>query len=218
MKLINSRANSENVELPLALPHLAHIHRYWDAAHRVYTAKILPGQYYVTVRGEAITTVLGSCISACVRDYKLGVGGMNHFMLPIRHEVGTIDQGMEPSVANRYGNFAMESLINDILKCGGRRENLEVKILGGARILENMTNIGRLNIDFVRLYIQTEGLRLIGEDVDDVYPRKVVYFPALGKVLVKKLRALHEKAVADDEQKYRSMLEEEPVKGDVELF
>jgi chemotaxis protein CheD len=127
-------------------------------------------------------------------------------------------QGMEPSIANRYGNHAMESLINDILKCGGHRENLEVKIIGGGRILENMTNIGRSNIEFVRKYIRTEKLKLIGEDVGDIYPRKVVYFPALGKVLVKKLHSLRDSAVVDTEQKYRRDLDQEPVSGDVELF
>lgn len=215
---IDSLTSRGDAELPLALPHLAHINRYWDELHKTYAAKIHPGQYYVTIRGEAVVTVLGSCVSACVRDYKLGVGGMNHFMLPASRDEAEMVRGMEPSVANRYGNFAMESLINDILKCGGHRENLEVKIIGGGRILEHMTNIGRLNIDFVRTYIQTEGLKLIGEDVGDIYPRKVVYLPALGKVLVKKLHSMRDNAVAETEQKYRRALDREPVSGEVELF
>lgn len=203
---------------PLALPHFGHIHRHWDEQHQVYMAKILPGEYYVTIRGEGVATVLGSCVSACVRDYKLGVGGMNHFMLPAKKHEEELLQSMEPSVANRYGNHAMESLINDILKCGGRRENLDVKIIGGGRILENMTKIGRMNIEFVRTYIKTEGLRLIGEDVGDIYPRKVVYFPALGRVLVKKLYSMRDRTIIESEQNYCRTLDQEPVSGDVELF
>ena len=218
MTPVNYLKNDQDAAPPPALPHLAHINRYWDKLHEVYAAKILPGQYYVTIRGEAVVTVLGSCVSACVRDYKLGVGGMNHFMLPASRDQAELARGMEPSIANRYGNFAMEALVNDILKCGGRRENLEIKIVGGGRILENMTNVGKLNIDFVRAYIQTEGLKLIGEDVGDIYPRKVLYLPAEGKVRVKKLRTLHNSTVVEREQQYRKELAQEPVSGDIELF
>jgi chemotaxis protein CheD len=210
--------NNQDEAPPPSLPHLAHINRYWDRLHEVYAAKILPGQYYVTIRGEAVVTVLGSCVSACVRDTKLGVGGMNHFMLPASRDHVELARGMEPSVANRYGNFAMEALINDILKCGGRREHLEIKIVGGGRILENMTNIGRLNIEFVRAYIHTEGLKLIGEDVGDIYPRKVLYLPAEGKVRVKKLRTLHNDTVVERESSYQKALATEPVGGEIELF
>lgn len=201
---------------PLALPQFAHINRYWDRVNEVVAAKILPGQYYVTLRGEAIATVLGSCISACVRDRVLGVGGMNHFMLPADRD-GRVG-GAEPTDANRYGNYAMEALINDILKAGGRREHLEVKIVGGGRILENMTNIGNMNIEFVRKYIQTEGLTLIGEDVGDIYPRKVMYLPAEGRVRVKKLRALHNNTIIERETSYRDSLATGKVEGEVELF
>ncbi len=209
---------SSRVGLPAALPQFAHINRYWDKVSGLCAAKILPGQYYVTLHGEAVVTVLGSCVSACVRDKMLGVGGMNHFMLPTDYADPNELIAMLPSDANRYGNYAMEALINDILKAGGRRENLEVKIVGGGRILENMTNIGRMNIEFVRNYIHTEGLTLIGEDVGDIYPRKVMYLPAEGKVRVKKLRSLHNNTIIERETSYRKTLESEKVGGDVELF
>lgn len=203
-------------DYPLALPQFAHINRYWDRVNNLVAAKILPGQYYVTLRGEAVTTVLGSCISACVRDRVLGVGGMNHFMLPADND-GRVG-GVEPTDANRYGNYAMEALINDILKAGGRRDNLEIKIVGGGRILENMTNIGNMNIEFVRAYIKTEGLKLIGEDVGDIFPRKVMYLPAEGRMRVKKLRSLHNNTIIERETQYSSTLASEKVGGDVELF
>lgn len=203
--------------LPLALPQFAHIHRYWDNVHGIFMAKVMPGQYYVSLHGEGISTMLGSCVSACIRDRMLGVGGMNHFMLPMKH--ADVDlRPSQPSDANRYGNYAMETLINDILKYGGRREHLEVKIVGGGQILEKMTNIGRMNIDFTRTYVLTEGLNCLGEDVGDIYPRKVEYFPADGRVRVKKLRALHSNKVFEREREYRRTLEEEPIGGEVELF
>jgi chemotaxis protein CheD len=211
-------AARSRLDLPRALPQFEHINRYWDKVNGVCAAKILPGQYYVTLSGEAVVTVLGSCISACIRDRKLGVGGMNHFMLPNNRDGRAGTAAMLPSDANRYGNHAMESLINDILKAGGRRENLEVKIVGGGRILENMTNIGNMNIEFVRTYIRTEGLSLLGEDVGDIYPRKVMYLPAEGKVRVKKLRSLHNNTIIERETSYQQTLAAEKVAGDVELF
>ncbi|MDH5300967.1 MAG: chemoreceptor glutamine deamidase CheD [Gammaproteobacteria bacterium] len=192
-----------------------HINRYWDKARGIYGAKILPGQYYVTLHDELITTVLGSCISACIRDRKLGIGGMNHFMLP-----STDDQGMlgAASAAERYGNFAMEHLINHILKNGGRRENLEVKIFGGGKILASMTDVGRKNINFVKTYIQAEGMSLVSEDVGDIFPRKVVFFPSTGKALVKRLRSLHNDTVYAREREYLDGIEKTGTSGDVELF
>jgi chemotaxis protein CheD len=197
----------------------SHINRYWDPGQSVYAAKILPGEYYVTIHDEAVVTVLGSCVSACVRDRVFGVGGMNHFMLPSSGmQDGDSWQSSSLSASTRYGNFAMEHLINDILKNGGRRENLELKIFGGGRILQQMTDIGRRNIAFVHDYITTEGLSLTAEDVGDIYPRKVYFFPTSGKVRVKKLRSLHNNTIADRENAYLVTLRTKPVEGEIELF
>ena len=139
-----------------------------------------------------IVTVLGSCVSACIRDPIRGIGGMNHFMLPAgqRDDADRWQHGCLDAAA-RYGNYAMELLINTILKHGGNRAHLEVKIVGGGRILTHMTDIGQRNITFVRDYLRTEGLQVIAEDVGDIHPRKVYYLPSLGKVRMQKLRALH---------------------------
>ncbi|HEB56854.1 MAG TPA: chemoreceptor glutamine deamidase CheD [Gammaproteobacteria bacterium] len=196
-----------------------HIKRYWDKVHNIYTAKILPGEYYVTINDESIVTVLGSCVSACIRDRVFGVGGMNHFMLPedSNADGGQLSMGGK---AARYGGFAMEQMINDILKNGGLRKNLEVKIFGGGKVIKNMStmDIGKRNIDFVNNYIRTEGLALLTEDVGDIYPRKVIYFPSTGKVKLKKLRNMHNNTIAEREMSYRSKIIEKPVTGDVELF
>jgi len=199
-------------EQSLALPGFENINRYWDKSRGIYGAKILPGEFYVTMHDELISTVLGSCISACVRDKKLGLGGMNHFMLPA--------SGGEElmGAANRYGNFAMENLINEILKNGGRRSNLEVKIFGGGKILATMTDIGLRNIQFAQEYVKTENLTVISEDVGDVFPRKVIYFPATGKALVKRLKSLHNGTVVSRERDYMSKLDTKPVESDIELF
>lgn len=205
--------------LPAALPGFDHVNRYWDRVNDISAAKILPGEYYVTTNNEAITTVLGSCISACIRDRFFGVGGMNHFMLPIS-EGGTWAGGeVDPtSMATRYGNFAMEHMINEILKQGGHKKNLEVKVFGGGQILQSMTDVGRGNIEFVHTYLSTEGIEIVSEDVGDIYPRKIIYYPATGRVRLKKLKDLHNNTVVQREQAYRKDIVQEPVAGEVELF
>lgn len=210
---INSEFNDPRYEMPKALNGFERINRYWDKTRGVYGAKILPGEFYVTLHDELIVTVLGSCIAACVRDAKLGIGGMNHFMLP------SSDLNEKTGSANRYGNFAMENLINEILKNGGRRENLEVKIFGGGKILTNMTDIGMRNIVFVKEYIKTEGLNLVTENIGEIYPRKVMYFPASGKAFMKKLKSLHNNTVVSRERTYLQDLEQQSQQsGDIELF
>ncbi|MDH5545802.1 MAG: chemoreceptor glutamine deamidase CheD [Gammaproteobacteria bacterium] len=203
-------------DMPRVLRGFEHINRYWDKTRGLWGAKIMPGQYYVTISDEIITTVLGSCISACIRDRKLGVGGMNHFMLPAS---GDDSAALGKSTdAARYGNYAMEHLINAILKNGGKRENLEVKIFGGGKILTNMTDIGLRNIEFAHEYIATEGMNLVAEDTGDVYPRKVVYHPATGKAHIKRLRSMHNDSVVSRERDYMQDINKKPVQGDIELF
>ena len=201
--------------LPPALPGFAHINRYWDSFQQRFAAKILPGEYYVTRNAELIATVLGSCISACIRCRATAIGGMNHFMLP---QSRADDDGTAVSTATRYGNYAMEHMINDLLKNGASRKYLEVKIVGGGRVLKQMGDVGQQNIEFVRAYLQAEGLTVSAEDVGDIYPRKVYYDPRSGKVSVKKLRSLHNDTIFERENQYRSHIEIAPVGGDVELF
>jgi chemotaxis protein CheD len=203
--------------LPGALPGFEQINRYWDPLHQAYAAKILPGEYYVTVADEMIVTVLGSCVSACIRDPIRGIGGMNHFMLPASHRHAD-DQGQPLSDAARYGTYAMELLISRLLKHGGKRARLEVKIVGGGQILAPMTDIGQRNIAFVRAYLRTEGLRVVAEDLGDIYPRKVYYFPTTGKVRMKKLRELRNDTILRREQDYMRNLVSWPAQGGIELF
>ena len=206
------------VDMETALPHFAHIGRHFDPREGKVVAKLLPGDYYVTLGDEMIFTVLGSCVSACVRDRVLGIGGMNHFMLPQDSPDASRPWGSSASAATRYGNVAMEMLINDILKNGGRRENLEFKLVGGGRVLDAMTDIGARNIEFVRNYMKQEGFRVLGEDLGDEHPRKVMFHPKSGSARVKKLTRNRPAEIVERERRYSRKIESAPVAGDVELF
>lgn len=205
----------ESPPLPKALPGFEGINRYWDPHRCAFSAKILPGEYYISTNDEVILTVLGSCVSACIRDTVFNVGGMNHFMLPMDDTGKWADND---NASARYGNFAMEQLINGILKNGGSRKNLEVKLVGGGKILSSMTDVGKRNIEFVLEYIKKEGFMLTSQDLGDVYPRKVVYYPRTGKMLVKKLRSLHNDTILQRESSYRHDIVRKPVEGEIELF
>lgn len=189
---------------------------YYDRTFDRDAAKILPGEYYYTGKDMLIVTVLGSCVSACIRDRVTGVGGMNHFMLPD----GGGDADSPISASARYGTYAMEILINDLLKAGAKRENLEAKVFGGGAVLRGFScmNVGERNAQFVRDFLKVENIRVIAEDLNDIHPRKVYYFPRTGKVLVKKLKELNNNTLVNREQDYANRLQTNKVAGDVELF
>ncbi|HEX3845026.1 MAG TPA: chemoreceptor glutamine deamidase CheD [Steroidobacteraceae bacterium] len=196
-----------------------HFQRFWDRENGTWMVKILPGEYYVSRSHEAISTVLGSCVSACVRDPESGLGGMNHFMLPADTTLGPNDW-LNPAVglATRYGSHAMESLINNLLKLGAARERLEIKLFGGGRILAAMTDVGGRNVRFIRDYMSLEGYRVAAEDLGGTQPRKVVYFPTSGRARLRKLRAVENRIISHHEQLYLASLGKQASGGDVELF
>lgn len=206
-------------DLPTALPGFEKINRYWDTQHDIYAAKINPGEYYVSAHGELITTVLGSCIAVCVRDTALGIGGMNHFMLPVMATKSSQDWKDTPvSFETRYGNIAIERLINSIISLGGQRQRLECKIFGGAKVLDISSNVGLKNIEFAKRYIISEGFTIAAEDVGDIFPRKVLYFPASGRVRVKKLYKMHNDTLEKRDLTYLDRLSKTPLSGKVDLF
>ena len=204
--------------IPPALPQFAHIRRAWDAELGVPVAKLLPGEYYVTRHDEAIFTVLGSCVSACVRERKLGIGGMNHFMLPLDKSGGTGAWADNVATsATRYGNIAMEHLINDIMQLGGQRSNLEFKVIGGGKVLDIDLDVGARNAQFVRDYLKTEGFLITAEDLGDSFARKLYYSPATGKVRVKRLVSTVNRLVFAREREAASTPAQAEF-GSVELF
>nr|MBL8412384.1 chemoreceptor glutamine deamidase CheD [Dechloromonas sp.] len=188
--------------------------RYYDRNFQRNAAKILPGEYFVSESGMLLVTVLGSCVAACIRDSDAGVGGMNHFMLP--------DDGGRETVGTsaRYGTYAMEVLINHLLKLGARRNRLEAKVFGGGAVLSSLTssNVGARNAEFVLDYLKTEKIPVVAKDLLDSYPRKVYYFPDTGRVLVKKLHRVHNETLFSRESDYKNRLSGSKVEGDVELF
>lgn len=208
------------VALPKPLAGFEHVYRNWDAHWQCPSAKILPGECYVSTQDEVIHTVLGSCISVCIRDRKLGVGGMNHFMLPVQEGERGITRQNSINPALCYGNWAMEFLINAILKQGGRREFFEIKMFGGGRVLTGMTNIdiGARNIEFARDYLRQEKFTLAAEDVGDICPRKIVYFPKTGAVKLRRLVHTANDSIERRERDYLLSMNKKPAATDVELF
>lgn len=194
-----------------------HVNRFWMKGQNIVAAKILPGEYYVTFHNELITTVLGSCISVCAYDPHAHVGGMNHFMLPVdKGNPGDLDL---TSASFRYGDVAMERLINDLLKNGATKKGLIFKAFGGGQIIKGMTAIGQKNIDFLRKFMNLEGLRLEAEDLGGPYPRKINFYPTTGKVMQKRLEHMHNDTIVAREEKYvTDIAVPETTTGDIDLF
>ncbi|MBW8068156.1 chemoreceptor glutamine deamidase CheD [Ferrovum sp.] len=189
---------------------------YFDRQFQREAIKILPGEYYVTGRDMVLVTVLGSCVAACLWDRVAGLGGMNHFMLPDDLREG----GTPLSVAGRYGAYAMELMINRLLKAGARRSHLEAKVFGGAEVLRGFTTarIGERNAEFILDYLQTEDIPVTAQDLMDIYPRKVYFFPNTGKILVKRLRSVHNDTIVTREHRYGERIRGTDISGGVELF
>ncbi|MCP9463114.1 MAG: chemoreceptor glutamine deamidase CheD [Nitrospira sp.] len=179
-----------------------HVRRMRDDRFPHEIAAIMPGEFFVSRAPMIVYTVLGSCVSACIRDPVMGVGGMNHFMLPEPKD-GANDSWGE---STRYGSFAMESLINEVLKRGGMRNRLEIKLFGGGRIYEGNIDIGARNIEWVLNYLKVEGFQPVKVDLGDVFPRKVYYFTDSGRVLVKKIERLKNRTIMERESEYAAKI------------
>ncbi|HZY19171.1 MAG TPA: chemoreceptor glutamine deamidase CheD [Ramlibacter sp.] len=184
---------------------------FWDPAFGSASVKVLPGEFYVHDQDVAITTTLGSCVAACLHDRTAGIGGMNHFMLP--------DAG-DAAAGGRFGAYAMELLINELLKRGARRSALEAKVFGGGQVMKSLagTLIGEKNVQFVQNFLAQERIPLLGSDVLDIHPRKVCMFPRSGRVLCRRLPAAQLPQTAAQEARYRDELGRQSGGGAVELF
>jgi chemotaxis protein CheD len=189
---------------------------YFERAFDRNAVKVLPGEFFVSADDIVLSTVLGSCIAACIWDRTAAIGGMNHFMLPGADSSKDADP---VGLAGRYGVFAMEQLINELIKRGGRKVNFEAKLFGGGQVMRNFTtmNVGERNAGFVLDFLRTEGIRVASHDLLDVFPRRVVFFPTSGRALCKKLAQADASLVAA-EQQYNAKLKTGGVGGDVELF
>jgi chemotaxis protein CheD len=182
---------------------------FWDANFKNDAVKVLPGEFFVSDEDMLIVTTLGSCIAACLWDRERRIGGMNHFMLP----EGTGDSG-------RYGSFAMELLINQLMKRGATRSTLEAKVFGGGAVIASMTslNVGERNTQFVLEYLRTERIPVVSKDVLDTCARKVCMLPASGKVLMKRLAPTNADALAAQERAAAEKAAPQAAGGSVDLF
>jgi chemotaxis protein CheD len=166
---------------------------FYDAHFRNDAVKVLPGEFFVDGEDILIMTTLGSCIAACLWDRDKRVGGMNHFLLP--------DAGSGAD-SGRYGSFAMELLIGEMVKRGATRNSMEAKVFGGGAVISGMNtiNVGERNTAFVLDYLRTERITVVSKDVLDIYPRKVCFLPASGKAMVKRLASANTEALAAQER------------------
>lgn len=193
---------------------------YFDPQFGCDAAKILPGEYYASGRDLVIVTTLGSCVSACLWDDLRKVGGMNHFMLP---DCGASGYDLHGE-SGRYGVFAMELLINQLIKMGAQKSRIKAKVFGAGNVMKDLvsSNVGERNAEFVVRFLATERIPILASDLLDVWPRKVYMFPATGRVLVRKLKTLNNDTIATRESKYRQQLvevkTERAASSDIELF
>ena len=192
--------------------------QYFDARVGMNVVMVLPGRHHVTVSpNEMIVTLLGSCVAACIRDPIAAVGGLNHFLLP---ESESGNWGQTVDAAMRYGNHAMETLINDIIKLGGSRSRLEVKVFGGARVIEGASTlaVGQRNVEFVQEYLKNEGFEIAAAHLGGGMPRRIHYFPMTGKVQMRQLKRGADKDLFKKEMDYRSQIKVDDQEDDAELF
>lgn len=173
----------------------------------VEVVEIGPGEYYATAHGEPIATLLGSCVAACIFDPFRGVGGMNHFMLPASRANGPV----YADEVGRYAMYAMERLVNEVLRLGAERGALRAKVFGGASLLGSIptaAQISEQNVLFAFEYLRSEGIPVVSSDIGGTGGRRLIFFPATGRVLLRRLKpketeglSRREKAAADASRK-----------------
>jgi len=189
--------------------------RFFDSANANWMVKVFPGEFFVTSKSdEVLVTVLGSCVSACIRDYRKGIGGMNHFMLPHSH-AGNWAGDLQ---STRFGNFAMEKLINELMKAGCSRDSLEIKVFGGGNVTDSNNLIGTENSQFILRYLEAEGLGCAAQDLGGQLPRRIHYYPATGKVVRRMLGTGESLAIAREETEYVNRLSSRTMAGEIQLF
>ncbi len=203
----------ENVEKPNGFPESD----YWEARVNSMVRSVQPGDYNVTGRNDlTLTTLLGSCVSACICDPVAGIGGLNHFLLP---DMTHASNGT-PSDATRYGVQAMEMLINEILKRGGHRARLEAKLFGGANVITMATNnpVGLRNQKFSLAFLRNESIPVTASDLGGSAARRVFFMPFTNKVLVRVTASSEAKEVQAAESQITARKPQPRNDGNVELF
>lgn len=213
--MIGAEAEADSSNSLMAKVKAAAGRRFFDAATAVWMMKVFPGEFYLTKEtNEVLVTVLGSCVSACIRDPVVGVGGMNHFMLP-QHGSGAWGNDLK---STRFGNFAMEKLINELIKAGCMRERMEIKVFGGGNVTDSSNAVGSENAEFILAYLKAEGLRCVATDLGGTLPRRIHYYPATGRVVRRLLGVSERYSIDREENDYGSRLQLQQPAGEIELF
>jgi len=184
-------------------PSIFNENQYWNEKYKIQTVKLLPGDYYVSANNEMIVTLLGSCVSACIRDRQTLVGGMNHFTLPCLQSNYKSPKRLEYEALVEYGSLVMSQLIDEILQKGGKRENLEAKIFGGADMGSfSKYDLGKYNVMFLKKYLLEQDIPVLSTDIGDTWSRKVYFVPSTGDAYVKKIERKNNQKVFDREILY----------------
>lgn len=177
------------------------VYRFHDDAIGVDIVQVMPGTLYVATNGECITTILGSCIAVCLRDSTNNIGGLNHFMLP-----GSNADNDQMTEKNNYGKHAMTQLIKNMEAMGAVPDQCEAKIFGGGCMFPNGQEIGARNIRFAREYLENMNITVTSKDVGESYSRRIRFYTDTGRVMVKRLRSLHNKHITTQEEQYENLL------------
>lgn len=196
-----------------------HVPRIWNSEFGVYSASVVPGEFYITDQEECIKTTLGSCIACCVWDPVNEIGGLNHFMLPNFNS--SKEKSKDVAQLGKEGCWAMEFLINGVLLNGGERGNLEVKIFGGAQLIVGLAGaeIGQKNIRFIEGYVQRESLKVVSKDLGGEFGRTILFFPKTGKVKLNRLTHNQDKRIIQEENSYEGRINKKPDQsGEIEIF
>jgi chemotaxis protein CheD len=178
---------------------------------------IMPGDYFVSWAPAEIATLLGSCVSACVWDSHRKIGGLNHFMLPDSpSEARTL---ADKTKSLRYGLYAMECLINDLLTMGAKREHLSAKVFGGANITGVLNNqhVGRRNAEFVIEFLRKDKIKVVASDLGGPHSRRIRFNTQTSAVRVERVASANSAAL-QQEKRYSEKINKDPVNGDIVFF
>ncbi|EOC99260.1 hypothetical protein [Caldisalinibacter kiritimatiensis] len=180
--------------------------------------EIFAGEYFVTdKRYVVLKTLLGSCVSVCLKDEVTGIAGMNHFMLPASKRIENIIINEDA----KYGINAMELLINTMIKKGAKRPYLKAKVFGGGKVLEQeLSNVANSNIEFVKVYLNMEQIPVITSDLGDNYGRKIFFFPDTFTVYLKKIKIskMSTSTIAKEKEMYTRIKQKSKQEGELTLF
>ncbi len=190
----------------------------FDVKYNLEVVELFPGEYHATRHPRIISTVLGSCVSVALFDVEDGVGGMNHFMLPSELGTGKIFA----TKSGKYGMYAMELLINEMIKLGGEKKKFVAKVFGGGKVLKTLSgvkgSISENNVQFAMKYLEEERIPISSSDVGGYAGRRILFFTQDARVLLKRLTPSEEQPVEKEEENYFTKIRGEDRKTDVTLF